>query len=280
MGGLDDRKQNLLRILDLTQSSASSAKARAQDIVESATLTESLAQALRPIVEAAPDDSALPDNTWRALTGAWKSQAQETDRLAKALGDVRIISATTQATALTTATSAVFVSDWVSKPKREDVDALQAVLNRPDLITQTELAMKRFGLDQAARGRSPLELVSEARVALERPGSAMPAPAAVLVPAREAINATLAALLRRRENQAPARSASAKIKSIGAQAGLAGLAADHFERLGENAELLLNHLSQAKQGLMDSRDVNGRFFEALQFVLALLNSLDPNKMKQ
>ena len=71
-----------------------------------------------------------------------------------------------------------------------------------------------------------------------------------------------------------------KVMSIGAHCGKPTLAADHFERLGDNAETIMDRLSSAKQAAMDRRSLLESFHQGLLMLNALLESVDETKVRK
>jgi hypothetical protein len=121
--------------------------------------------------------------------------------------------------------------------------------------------------------------MNEGYQALSRPGGAAPSPAAVLIPVREALNTMLAALIRRRPVQEPASKHAAKVLSLGRHCARANLPPGHFERLAADYATLQDHLSSSKQANLAPGEVTSRYDEALLFVKALLESLDPSRFR-
>jgi hypothetical protein len=135
-----------------------------------------------------------------------------------------------------------------SAPLPADVEAakrrLHQTLERFPLAEQAQSLMQRLGLDRRSGSRrAPLELLAEARGALEVPAFTHGALTSVLIPLRECIEAAIAELLRRRPTQEPAGKAQEKLRSIGRQCHRDGLDAAYFERLALESEALLDDLS-------------------------------------
>ena len=275
----DQRKRKLLEVLTNAQASAGSLKERAQTIGESAGFAEGLAQHLRPVIEAVPDDSALPGDLWADLTGAWEAQNKQATAMFTVMPSAPSSSATTAAATLTTTASARVLSGGVSPP--QELRKLRSYLHRPTLIEEVRRLAGEFGLDHAhSGGRSALQLLEEAADAMARPATVSPAPTAVLITARESIQTALASLLQRRPIQEAAGKASEKVVSIGRQCGRSGLPPGQLDRVGRDLGRLIRRLSEGKERDLAPSEVAGLFDEVLQFFMAFLSSLDPSTLRQ
>lgn len=138
------------------------------------------------------------------------------------------------------------------------------------------LALDESGLGQ----KSSLDLLADAKNALEAPSSGRPAPISVLVSVREATNRILADLLRRRSNQEKAKGVREKVDSILKQCGYAWLSADQIRVLGNEAERLMDDLSDAKQADLDRPTIFERYTKALLFLRSLLQGLDASRFRK
>lgn len=279
MTASNDRKNELLAVLTDAETSAVSLRHRAQEVAESARYAEGLAHTLRPVIESLSGDSALPNDLWLDLTGAWRAQREQDVVTFNAFGSSTVSSATTAVATLTTTAASRVISEWVV-PSDRHVETLKSFLHRPSLVDEIRQAMKEFALDSTHRGsRSPVDLLDEAASGISRPAGDGPAPVGTLIASRGSLEASVAVLLLRRPRQEPARNAKAKVVSIGQQCGLDGLNTDHFERLGNRYAKLLDSLSGAKQGAVTSGQVDAYFDEVLQFFSAFLGSLDHAKFR-
>ncbi|PYM23226.1 MAG: hypothetical protein DMD78_12530 [Candidatus Rokuibacteriota bacterium] len=124
-----------------------------------------------------------------------------------------------------------------------------------------------------------MELLNEARAALELPAFQEGGPASVLLPLRECINGAISELVRRRPRQEPAGKTREKLASIGTQCGRSGLDKSYFDRIAADADLLLNQLSGSKQAGIPREHVNELFHRGLLFINSLLESIDESRLK-
>ena len=272
------KRDKLLDVLTETETTASSLKERAQEVVGSAEFSEGLARHLRPVIESVSDDSALPSQVWTDLTEAWEANNVQTASAINIMASAPSSSATTAAATLTTTASTRILSAW-TKREPEQFEALRSFLHRPSLIEQAKALSRQLALDHTYVGsRSALQLLGDAAAALARPAGPSPAPTGVLITAREAVQVALASLLKRRPRQEPTGKPVAKVVSIGEQCGWEGFQPGHFERIGRDLTRLLSRLSAGKDRDFDSNEVQGLWDEVLQFFVAFLGSLDPGKL--
>ncbi len=114
---------------------------------------------------------------------------------------------------------------------------------------------------------------------MERPVVGDGGAVSVLISLRESIGAVIAELVRRRPRQEEAKGWSAKVVSVGSQCARPSLSADHFSRLGADADRLMNQLSGAKQAGMDRTQLMWYFNRGLLFLNALVDSIDESKLR-
>jgi hypothetical protein len=271
-------KDDFLRTIAETESLSASVEASAQSAVENARLMRSLASPLRQIVQSAPSDASLQSQPWAVAKQALKAYNVQAGDIFNVLGQPSTFSATSTLAHLTTTTTVIESSPWLRQAEAPAFAEFRALLARPQLTQRLRALFRRFGMHVSHPGaRSPLELLEEGFLALQRPPAGDPSPGAVLLAARECIEATVATLLRRRPHHEPA-SGLAKISSIGRQAGLPSLPADHFERLAGQHRGLSNALSAGKQAAMSPDAVSTLFDEGMLFLIALLESLDASQL--
>ena len=184
-------------------------------------------------------------------------------------------SGTTFSSALTTSVT-VTVGEIFNSPPAP-IAELQTILQRPARFQEALQALTAFGLNGGFTGsKSATQSLADAHEALTRPSGSEVAAASVLIPAREALDAALAALLRRRRKQEEAKS---KVVSIGDQCAKDGFDASHFLRLESDLSTLQKRLSEAKQRSMGRWEVSVAFNDVLLFLISFLKSLDSKKMK-
>ena len=272
-------KSKLIPLLSDAESESREVRAKAQEVVETTTVSGSLASHLRTVLSDAPNDSVLPESDWRNLYEDWQAYRNQLGNLFVAAASSSTTTATGQAATLTTAMSEQHFSGWVTKPGRAALDEVRAIIHRPTLLQDAIALLDGHGIAGFSGERSPQALLEEAHGALARPSGQGPNATAVLLTARSAVNGMLAALLPRRTTQEKARKPQDKVESLGRQLGLARLDAGHFNRLGARAEELVDSLSGGKGKSLDASEVSRRLDQALNFIIAFLSSLDVEKTK-
>jgi hypothetical protein len=226
--------------------------------------------------------NALTSEQWDHLYGtiqALHSAAKDTE---SSLTMVNTFYATAYAVT-STSSSAVSLIHMAPLDYTPGVERARSRLNRiferTPLLEKVRGEMARLGLDQAHPFRkSPVELIGEAAAALQRPVGSV-SPAAVLIPIRESINASLEELVRRQRTQesVPKRE---RFVSLGRQCGLEKLNDLHFERLANDREVLIDQLSASKQATLTREQIVELFNRTLTFLIALLGSIDETKLRR
>jgi hypothetical protein len=157
---------------------------------------------------------------------------------------------------------------------------LASIANATAQMDDVRNCMLRLGLNIRVASRSTLELLEDAKLALDQPQTpnadeALP----VLIALRESILSSLDQLIKRRSIQEPAGKIQEKIKSLGNQCGRPSLQSSFFDRLGTDGADLLNRLSGKKQATMPRSEIMNLFNEGLLFLRTLLEALDETKLR-
>lgn len=281
MSEQEKKKEESLRLLSKSQEQADRVEALGREMVESARLFRDVVTPMHDFVAQLPADS-LTVEQWDHLNSSADSWSTAADKVVRVSADFAVLRASSYAFTSTSNTVLSFVSDDTTH-LAPDAHVMRATLNRVlgrRPLAETALsAMRRLGLDRR-RGtkRTPLEFLTEANAALERPVLPEPTPASVLLPLRSCIDETVNELVRRRAEQVPLLKQHPLI-SIGAQCGRAGVEDGHFERLAVDCRRLGNDLSDAKQTRMSQDRVSELFQEGLAFLNALLDSVDEARLR-
>jgi len=178
----------------------------------------------------------------------------------------------------------MYVTGGSILPPTPEIQAARAqfnqVLERAPLVETARLSLRRLKLDHRGGGdRTPLEILEQAKAALDRPSLAEAESLPVLVALRECIDASIAELVRRRLEQEPAGSIRDKLPSLGRHCARPDLDADHFDRLATDWHSLSNRLSGAKQAKLSRQQVSELFHQGLVFLNALLDSIDETRLR-
>lgn len=275
------KKEELLHLLGEVGPKSRKLEALGQKIVQSARFTTDVAGPLGELAAQTPEDR-LPLGEWTRQVDAWRSWHDTADQLQTFQTTSNTLGAMSTAVA-NTSVSGVMLA-FPSGPQQPTIEAPRArlyqTLDRYPLVEQATASMRRLGLDSRGGGsRTPVDLLQEAKGALDRPVVGDGGPVSVLVSLRECIDAAITELVRRRPKQETAKGWRGKIVSVGSQCAHPMLTADHFNRMGGDAEMLMNQLSEAKQTTM-SRDQMTEFFNrGLLFLNALMDSIDESQLR-
>lgn len=257
----------------------------AQKTVEAAGLLKDVAEGFREVVQEIPDPTIIPDQQWDHVLEAWRAPCVAANEMRGGLQFSERFFASATAASVTTSTAVTSFSTFhlskydLSPAFRSATQRLDVVLQRGPLLSDVRAALLQLGLDHPGGTiKSPIELLEDARLALDRPGGDEPSALNAWVGLREAIDLTLSRLLPRRPMQEQAPTHQGKVASLGVQCGKDNLPPGHFDRLGKDLHQLMNTLSSAKQRKLDRGQVTHIFNQGLLFLKAFLGSLDPAKL--
>lgn len=281
----DTRKRQLLQILREGEDTDAEVQRQAQGIVQEAQLARDIRKVFYGAVKIIPDDSVFTSGEWDHFASSYRAQkAAAVDLLARLNQRPRYdVASSTNATS-----TVVSVLTAELRPSRQTVFPslrqaaadMTTILAREPLVEKVADGIRRTKLDIArGRIRSPLDIIEDSRAALTRPAGDTTSAVAVLIPIREAIENVIEQLLKRRKTQEPTKGVKDKIESIGAQCGIAGLASDHFTRLGEDVAAMLTLLSDSKQKELTREQITGLFSAALQSLRSILDSVDQERFR-
>jgi hypothetical protein len=279
------KKEELIRLLGEVGPQARKLEVIGQELVQFARFTSDVAGPLGELIAQIPDDR-LPVDEWSRQVAGWRSWQDTARQLQASQTMINSFGAMTEAVTNTSVSGVmpVISSGALFLPPAPPIEIpktkLFQTLDRYPLIARATASMRRLGLDKrGGTARTPLDLLEEARGALDRPVIGDGGPVSVLVSLRECIDAVITELVRRRPRQEVTKGWKGKVTSVGCQCARPMLSPDHFDRLGLDAESLMNQLSGAKQGGM-GRDQLAEFFnQGLLFLNALMDSIDEAKVR-
>ncbi len=279
------KKDELVQLLSQVVSQAERLELLGQDIVRSARLSRDVAVPTRDLLIQIPVGNLSSERLDREAA-AWRSWYVAAGDVENARTTVNTFVALSSAVASSSSETFTVVSATPNLAPSvlvtvENAKArLRQVFERFPLLNEAESAMQSLGLDASAGDRrTPLQLLSEARSALEQPSLQEGSPASVFIPLRECLESSIAALLRRRHRQEPTPKIGDKITSLGRQCARPGLPTAHFERLATDADRLLNELSGAKQAAMTREQQTALFHRGLLVLNTLLQSVDETLLR-
>jgi hypothetical protein len=279
------KRDELLWLLKEVEQKAEKIEDLGKAIVKSARLSRDVALPLRTLVSEMPA-SEFPTDRLDLLIKGWRSWHAGADRIEITSTNVNSFSALSLSTATsgTTVFSQVNLISFPSSISRQAVEQasiqLQLTFDQSSLLESVRSSMHRLGLDSRnEQFQTPLGMINESCGALDRPVRGDGGAVSVVIPLRESINAVISELLRRRPIQESAPKLRDKIMSLGQQCNRANLDEAHFERLGADAEVLLNDFSGVKQAKLSREGLKEFFNRGLLFLDALMTSIDENRLR-
>jgi hypothetical protein len=281
------QKEKLLTVLEDVDRVAAPLQRSAQQIIEATQQSRDMAKVLTDFIRTVPKDEAPPLDFWQQQTDAWTTYNDHARTLAGTMAEplqqYSTIALSTGNTVTTTVAEVVaFGGDEVhaERPRHKLIQGMNIIRRQHPLADEVRAAMTRLSLNRTHPSRkSALELLNDARAALDRPTSDGNSSVAVLVGLRESINGAIADLLRRRPTQENADSAGGKILSIGRQCAKSGTARKYFEALESSLQNLNRAFSEGKQRNYSREELLFLFDSGLGFLRTLFEGLDEAKFK-
>jgi len=278
----EQKKDQLLKIWAEVQPQAEHLEALGGEIIKAARLARDIAGPIYDYVSLLPAESLPADQARRFMQsgGAVLGAARNLIQLQTSVN-------TFVAVTMNTASTESFVNfsglrlPPAMVPRIEVIAGrFHAALAHYPLVEETEAAMRRLRLDTGRPGaQTPLELLTEARGALEKPVAPTGGALAVLLSLRGCIESALNELTQRRETPERAKHWDGKIESLGRQCARPGLDGDHFGRLAASARRVNDELSGSKRSDMSRDELTAFFNSGLVFLNSLLSALDETLLK-
>jgi hypothetical protein len=280
------KKNALLGLLEDVKKDGQAMQDKCRSLLNETTFSLDVADCVRELVQKVRSDSAFGPREWNHLRSAWEGWRVSAADMSDGLAEAQRFALSAQATGVSSSTvlteysarswdSAHFLSDI--KPVAIRLGSILARQPQRDTVLNE---MVRLGLDRRlGSDRSAAELLKEACHALDQPSAEPASPFAVLLSLRESIKAAVVDLLPKRPSQEPARNWQDKVISIGRQCGRRDLAPGHFERLGTDAESLIDSLSGAKRETCARQELIRRFDGGLLYLRAFLGSIDETRFR-
>lgn len=159
--------------------------------------------------------------------------------------------------------------------------ALAEILARIDLgFEDVKTEMKRLKLDRGkASFRRPLDLLEEGYLAIRYPASAQGGAPSALMTLRGCIDRSIEDLVRRCPAQGQAANRRDRILALGLHCGRSGLTVANFDSHAAEDNLVNAALSGEGNAAVMQRDFLQRFLRGVQFLQALLASIDDTLLK-
>lgn len=286
------KKDELLELIDAAAAEAKRIESNGKNLIQSARLVCDTAGPLHDLYSHVPV-SGIPPNEWARQIQNVQSWLGVAKSMPPSDSEISTFIAMSQAAA-NTAVSGVMPIAHLNMfesiagsafPTSQSLVVHQArkklfdTLERFPSQDKARAAIQRLGLDsRGGDSRTALESLEIARQSLDIPVMEDTG-ISVLISLRECINRCISELIRRRPQQEETKNWQKKIASLGRQCGLDGLDALHFDRLGTDAESMMDQLSVAKQHGLTRERVMELFHRGLLFLISLLDSIDASKVK-
>jgi len=281
---MKDPKDDLLNLIKESRSKSSSVVERASKIGEYGQYVSDLADASESAISCVSSNNIDLQPQIRS----WRYLNQHLDGINRDMEQINFNVASSSASTATSCMLDFVDPDQFAKfasPDRE-VEARTAAINLGNVIDKLVEKSKalellhEFGLSTSSPGRkSQVDLLEASCAAFERPVTQGSSASTSLIPMRECINSTIAALLQRRPKQEPAKSHRDKILSIGIQSAHSGITDWAINSMADRWEKLSNELSSSKQKDIPREEWMAILRRAMVLLIEFLQSLDQKKMK-
>jgi|GEM_PF-5143868 len=286
-------KVELLKGLEEAECEAKRIEAAAKDALQNARLVRDTAPQLRILYQETPV-SGLPPEEWARQNQNVQSWLGVAKSMPPTFKDVSTFGAISQAVT-NTAMSGVMTTFPLRLPPapqaspppspypvvvQQAAERLAAIVEKYPSLDKTRIEIRRLGLDtRGGNSKAALQLLEEARVALDIPVAEDGGATGVLLGLRGCINACVSELIRRRPVQEEAKTWKAKMASLGRHCGFALLGAAHFDNLGIEAEAMNDRLSAGKDKGLSRPEVQQLFTRGLLFLVSFLSSIDQSTLR-
>ncbi len=228
----------------------------------------------------------MPTTEWKDQINAWENAGARIYEANQALGNVPDLTYV-DGMLSTVVTGMISYTAVTSQPQvgvvtvpDSPVNGLLNVLEHGKWKEKAEKEIKRIELNNSASGRrNPLLLLNDAQDAFLRPPSEHTNPTAVLIPLREAIESSIAILLKKRPQQEKTRNISSKIHSIAKQLKYDSITESDIDTLANESEKIKDILSSAKQNSFSRDEIRILYIRGCSFLVSILGIIDNSRFK-
>ena len=162
-----------------------------------------------------------------------------------------------------------------------EYNRLEAVLEQGSYYQIAIDQLKRLKLEKEwGTIRSPSRLLADSMNSYEIPASDDMSASSVLIPLREAINNSIALLLKKRSKQGRTRKRSEKIQSIYDQLKYNNIPQKDVDSIIDEYERVIDNLSESKSTTMTRNEIHIRFIHGCSFLSSFLNMIDENRFNK
>lgn len=286
----DNKKRELLGILDDVERKAEDIESNGREIVQQGRFIRDLVRLNKEFIQVVPDDSYLSSENWEYQRSVWQHLLNQASVAKIKLQEMKpLVFATdsTSASATVSASSIISIKSISSLPQDAQGsaykihDKFEQFLEQSNLIAKITNEINRLGLSISSTGNeSPLSLLKQSEQAYKAPSVNEVAPSAVLIPLREAINRILADMLPRRpEQEETGKNPGIKIRSICKQCSHDTVDSTLIENLANEADDLNGLFSNSKQAVIRRNEVRELMNRGLVLILDFLRMIDEHKMR-
>ncbi len=280
----DKMKKELLSVARDVENVASAIAAKGREAVRQGEFLGDVVKYTRQFIETVPDDGFFSQDTWKAQTGILQAALQRAEIYNGAMNDATTLALSADSTAtssvvIVTSGAVASLPPEVREAGRKAYEGLERILEGSNIRNDIDAEIARLGLTTMKGKETISSLLCQAEQAFTTPSGGQVAPAAVLIPLREAIDQAYAVLLQRRPNQEPAKGDSAKVKSICQQCKDASVDVAQIEFLVSEAPKLKDQLSGAKDNLLSRDEVRELLNKGLIYLRTFLRIIDAKKLK-
>jgi hypothetical protein len=276
---VEDKKARLLKEIREAKAEGARVEALGREIAAQGRLVQDLADASKDAYTSAPAEFAATVD-WERHTASWQSLRTSFSGFAPSTRVITITGMGTTSSTMADFGRVTMPHRWRAPEFEEATTRLFQLHKRPELIEQVRDSMRRLRLDVGSHGRrSPLDLLAEAEAALLRPVLGDGGPTSTLIPLRGCIDETFAVLLKRRQQQEPAKTWGQKLMSVGRQCGYPDVPLDVIGRLADDANQLNDDLSGAKQGGLSRPELSRLFDRGVYFLKTLFTNIDEIRLR-
>lgn len=281
---MKSQKDELLNHIRACRSKSSSVIERSNEIGKYGQQIKDLAEASEKTINCVSSTGI----DFKPQLKAWSNLEVKLDRLVQDMGstnfDVAPSAASTAVSCMLNFTKPNYLANLTSPDREAEAWAVSKTLeNIIDKLVEKPKALHllyQFRLSSISPGKkSPIDLLEDACAAFERPVTQGSSASTSLIPMRQCINSTIAALLQRRPQQEPAKSQRDKIISICKQTAYSEIEPWAIDQMAARWEELLDELSSSKDKDVHREEWKAILRKAMAFLIEFLESLDQNKMK-
>jgi hypothetical protein len=288
-----DNRDSVLKTLDEADTENAEIERKTRELLITVRHQRDLNKAFAETIKTFPDDSPVPETQWRGLRSTFDKHIVQARAIKSQLDSVPLYttSVASNFSVVATTSSAIIEShsfastaggktNWYNEKFVPRLTQLNEVMRQGIQRDQLERLIRELHLDKdQGEIKSPLVRLQEAYLALNQANTELATATSILIPLRDCIEAISSMLLPRRPTQEKTGNLRMQIDSIGEQCKQDCVEVEYFTYLGQQAMVLHQTYSQAKDKRMLREEILGHFNAGVAFIYAFLHALDPQKLK-